>query len=512
MSPGEQRALDDRLDRARVDHVHPEAWINPRPAERYNLVIIGAGPGGLTAAREAAALGAKVALIERTLIGGDSLNVGSVPTKAIIRTSRLYGDMRDAATFGARNPGQVGVDFQEVTARVRRIQERLSRPFSARRLSEAGVDVYFGEARFIGPDSVSVAGATLRFAKALIATGARPVTPPIPGLIESGFTCNEAILDRAECPRVLVVIGGGPLGCEMAQAFCRFGSHVVIAQDEPTFLPKEDREAAQIVSDTLGRDGVEIHLNTSVTAVRVEAGRKIVEMVSDGGVFSAAADEIVVGIGRAPNVDGLGLDAAGVEYDTISGIHVDDYLRTSNRRIFAAGDVCLDLKFTHAAEASARIALANALFPRRRRMSALTIPWCTYTDPEIAHIGLYIWDAWDRGIPVETFTILLQDVDRAVTDGEDVGFVKVHVRHGTDEILGATVVASHAGDMINGLSLAISTGIGLGAIGRVIHTYPTQSGAIKMAGEAYERARFTPARKALSARWLARSVGREPRS
>jgi pyruvate/2-oxoglutarate dehydrogenase complex dihydrolipoamide dehydrogenase (E3) component len=495
---------DDRFHRALVGNAHPPAWANPTPADKYNLVIIGAGPGGLTAASDAAALGAKVALIERDLIGGDRLNVGCVPSKAIIRTARLYAEMRDADNVGAEVPGTIDIGFATVMERMRRIQARLSRAASARRLSEAGVDVYFGEARFAGPATVAVAGAVLRFKKALIATGARPLTPPIPGLAAAGYLTNENVFNLTACPPRLLVIGGGPLGCELAQAFCRFGSHVIIAQDDPMFLPKEERDAAQILSDSLARDGVEIHLNTTVVAVRMEGARKIVELVCSDDKFSVSVDEILAGIGRAPNVESMNLEAAGVGYDTETGIHIDDFLQTSNPLIYAAGDVCLEHKFTHAAEATARIAVENALFLGHKRLSALTIPWCTYTDPEIAHVGLYVRDAWANSIPVKTFTILMHDVDRAVTDGEEEGFVKIHVRDGTDRILGATVVARHASEMINGLSLAINSGIGLRAFSRVIHTYPTQAEAIKMAAEAYDRTRLTPARKSLSQRWLAR--------
>jgi len=431
------------------------------------------------------------------------LNMGCVPSKAIIRTSRLYAEMRTAENFGAQAPGSIGMDFRSVMERMQRIQARLSRADSARRLSAEGVDVYFGEASFTGPRAIAVDRKTLHFKKALIATGARPLTPPIPGLAAAGYLTNENVFNLTDCPRRLLVIGGGPLGCELAQAFSRLGSHVIIAQDDPMFLPKEERDAAQILSDALARDGVEIHLNTEVVAVRMEGGKKIVDLVSDDNKISVSVDEILAGIGRAPNVEGMNLEAAGVRYDTKAGIRVNDFLQTSNPRIYAAGDVCLELKFTHAAEASARIVVGNALFVRRKRLSALTIPWCTYTDPEIAHVGLYVREAWEKSIPVKTFTVLMHDVDRAVTDGEEEGFVKIHVKDRTDRILGATVVARHAGEMINGLSLAINSGIGLRAFARVIQTYPTQAEAIKMAADAYSRTRVTPALKSLSTRWLA---------
>jgi pyruvate/2-oxoglutarate dehydrogenase complex dihydrolipoamide dehydrogenase (E3) component len=494
---------EDHWHKALVAHVHPANWRNPKPVGKYNLVVIGAGPGGVTAARQAAALGAKVALIERNYIGGDRLNVGCIPSKAIIRTARLYGEMRTAGNVGAQVPEGITIGFPEVMERMRQVQARLSRVDSAERLSEAGIDVYFGEAAFSGPDAVDVAGERLQFKKALIATGARPLTPPIPGLAEAGYLTNENVFNLTQCPRRLLVIGGGPLGCESAQAFCRFGAQVIIVQDDPMFLPKEERDAAQVLSDALARDGVEIHLNTAVICVRVDGTAKIVELESGGDKFTVSVDLILAGIGRAPNVEGMNLEAAGVRYHRVTGIRVNDFLQTSNRKIYAAGDVCLEHKFTHAAKASARIAVRNALFFGRERLSSLSIPWCTYTDPEIAHIGLYVREAREKGIPVTTFTILMHDVDRAVTDGEEDGFVKIHVRQGSDRILGATVVAPHAGEMINGLSLAITSGIGLRALAKVIHTYPTQADAIKMAAMAYERTRLTSTLRSLSGQWLA---------
>lgn len=486
-----------------LGNVHPSTWRNPIPKDKYDLAILGAGPAGLVAARAATALGAKVALVERNLIGGDCLNVGCVPSKAIIRSSRLYAEMRNGENFGAQVPRSGCVDFPAVMERMRRIRTRISRSDSARRLSAEGVDVYFGEARFAGPKAISVDGKTLRFKKALISTGARPKAPTCRGLAESGYLTNENVFNLTERPQRLLVIGGGPLGCELAQAFCRLGSYVIIAQINPMFLPKEERDAAQILSDALTRDGVEIHLNTKVVAVRTEGGKKIADLVSDDNEFSVSVDEILAGTGRSPNVESLNLEAASVQYDTETGVVVNDFLQTTNARIYAAGDVCLKHKFTHTADASARIVVQNALFLGRKRMSALTIPWCTYTDPEIAHVGLYVREAREKCIPVKTYTIPMHDVDRAVIDGEDEGFVKIHVREGTDRILGATIVARHAGEMINGLSLAISSGIGLRAVARVIHTYPTQAEAIKMAADAYNRSRLTPAIKSLAARWLA---------
>jgi pyruvate/2-oxoglutarate dehydrogenase complex dihydrolipoamide dehydrogenase (E3) component len=338
----------------------------------------------------------------------------------------------------------------------------------------------------------------------MIATGARPDTPSIPGLVEAGFLTNENVFDLIELPRRLLVIGGGPLGCELAQVFCRFGAQTTIAQVTPLFLPKEERDAAQILSDAFARDGIEVRLNTEAVGVRVESGQKLVDLVSDDYKSTVAVDAILTGTGRLPNVEGLNLEVAGVDCDATTGVRVNDFLQTSNPRIYAAGDVCLEHKFTHTAEASARIVVQNALFLGHQRLSGLTIPWCTYTDPEIAHVGLYVREARDEHIPVKTFTIPMHDVDRAVADGEESGFVKIHVKERTDRILGATVVASHAGDMINEITLAMVAGIGLSTLARVIHTYPTQGEAIKMAADAYSRTRFAPTSQSLLRRRLKR--------
>jgi pyruvate/2-oxoglutarate dehydrogenase complex dihydrolipoamide dehydrogenase (E3) component len=498
---------NDADERERMHNVRPAEWRNPQPAQRYDLAILGAGTAGLVAAQTAAALGAKVALIERDLLGGTCLNIGCVPSKAIIRTSRLYAEMRDAQRYGAHAPVDIRVDFPAVMQRVRGIRARISRADSARALVASGVDVFFGEPHFVDADALMLEGTTLRFKRAMIATGARPETPAIPGLDEAGYLTNENVFDLTELPRRLLVIGGGPLGCEMAQAFCRFGVQTTIVQHWPLFLPREERDAALLLSDAFARDGIEIRLDTNVVRVRVEGSQKIVDLVRDDYENTIAVDAILTGTGRVPNVDGLDLEAAGVVYDGDRGIHVDDFLRTRNPRIYAAGDVCLEHKFNDTAEASARIVVQNALFRGRQRLSALTIPWCTYTDPEIAHVGLYVRQARERGISVQTFTIPMHDVDRAIADDEEAGFVKIHVRERTDQILGATIVARHAGEMISEITLAIVAGIGLRTLARVIHPYPTQAAAIRKAADACDRSRLTPRAQWLASaklRWLRR--------
>lgn len=502
---GDDIRANEPAERERMHNVRPDAWRNPVPAQRYDLVVIGAGTTGLVAARTAATQGAKVALIERHLLGGTCLNIGCLPSKAIIRTSRVYAEMHDAERYGAVVPPRIPVDFARAMRRVRQIRARVSRSDSAQRLTAAGVDVFFGQAAFTGADTLSVEGATLHFGKALIATGARPATPSIPGLAEAGFLTNENAFELSEAPRRLLVIGGGPLGCEMAQAFCRFGVRTTIVQKRPLFLPREERDAAQILSDAFARDGIEVRLNTRVVNVRTEGSQKVVDLVSDDYESTVSVDAILTGTGRVPSVDGLALEAAGVDYDHRRGVHVDDFLRTSNHRVYAAGDACLEHKFNDTADASARVAVRNALFRGRQRWSALTAPWCTYTDPEIAHVGLYVRHARERGIPVDTYTVPMHDVDRAIADDEETGFVKITVAERTDRILGATIVARHAGEMISEITLAMDARIGLRQLAHVVHPYPTQADAIRKAADACNRER--PASRAQdlvsrSLRWL----------
>ncbi len=452
-------------------------------AERYDLVIVGAGPAGLITAHAAIAEGARVALVERDLLGGVCLNAGCIPSKTLIRTARLYGEMRDAESFGGRTPTGIVVDFPAVMERVRAIRARLAQRAPAEILRTMGIDVYTGHGRFASPDSVVVGDVTLRFLSALVATGARPLRPPIPGLQEVGYLTYENVFDLTERPQRLLVIGGGPTGCELAQAFARLGSQVTIVQDEPMFLGHEERDAAQLLSDALARDGIAIHLDTETTGIRTEGGSKVADLKRDDRASTVAVDQILVGVGHVPNVSDLGLELAGVDFDA-TGIAVDDSLHTSNPRIFAAGDVCTGTAFPHIENAAGRIVVANALHGGDERLSAEIIPWCTFTDPEIAHVGTYVREARRKGVPIKTFTVLMHEVDRAIVDGEEDGFVKLHVREGTAELLGATVVASHAGDLINEISLAMSAGLDLHALSRVHQPYPTQSQAIKMAARA----------------------------
>lgn len=494
---------DDESNRQLLANVHPPGWINPVPAGNYNLVVIGAGTAGLISAIGAAGLGAKVALIERDLMGGDCLNVGCVPSKALLRAARACAAVRDAAEFGVEVPPGTKLNFAAAMERMRRLRAAISPHDSAERYRSQGIDVYFGEGRFTGPDAIAVAETALCFRKAVIATGACAARPAIPGLAEAGYLTNESVFSLTELPRRLAVIGSGPVGCELAQAFARFGAAVTFIGRSRQVLPREDQDAARRIEQALARDGVILRLGSRVVQVVSRGNEKVLHCESDGGPADFGVDEILVAAGRAPNVAGLNLEAAGIQYDTRTGIAVDDHLRTTNARVFAAGDVCSPFKFTHAADAMARLVIQNALFSGRKRTSRLVIPWCTYTDPEIAHVGLSERDAADRGIAIDTFVQELQDVDRAILDAQTEGFVKVHVHRGTDRIAGATIVAAHAGEMIAEISLAMTAGLGLKTLARTIHPYPTHSEAIKRIGNACQRRRLTPWLRFIFEKWLA---------
>lgn len=473
------------------ENVFPDDWKNPSPNGKYNLVVVGGGTAGLICASGAAGLGGKVALIERQALGGDCLNVGCVPSKALIRAARAAHEARTGGERFGIHAGEVTIDFPAIMERMRRLRAGISPVDSAKRYSEElGVDVFLGSGIFTSPDTIEVDGQELSFTRAVIATGARAARIPIPGLWENGALSNETVFSLTELPKRLAVIGAGPIGCEMAQTFARFGSKVTLIDTVRPILNREDPDAATIVEHALEQDGVSIRYG-SLEKVEGSADGKTLHLIADGSAQQIVVDEILVGVGRTPNVDGLGLEEAGVDFSA-AGVSTDDSLRTSNKRIFAAGDVSIDYKFTHTADASARIVLQNALFYGRKKMSALTIPWCTYTDPEIGHVGLTLQQIRERGIAFDTFQQDLDHVDRAILDGETEGFVKVHVAKGKPTILGATVVAAHAGDLLGELSLALTNGLGLDKIASTIHCYPTQVEAIKRVGDAYNRTRLTP--------------------
>ncbi|MEP3477756.1 MAG: mercuric reductase [Fuerstiella sp.] len=484
-------------------YVHPPDWVNPEPSGRYNLVVIGGGPAGLVTAIGAAGLGAKVALVERGLMGGDCLNVGCVPSKGVISAARIAAAVRDAAAFGVKVPSEWGVDFSKVMERMRRLRADMAHHDAASRFQELGIDVFLGQGTFAADSSIEVAGKKLNYKRAVICTGGRAAELPISGLDAVDYLTNESIFSLTELPKRLTVIGGGPIGTEMAQSFARFGSQVTQIEKAPNILAREDTDGAVIVQQAMEKDGVNFVLNAEVVRVEQRGEEKVVIVKQDGKEREIIGDQLLVGIGRTPNVDGLGLESVGVEYDNRAGIKVSDTLQTTNKSIYAAGDVCSRFKFTHSADFMARIVIQNTLFKGRGKASALTIPWATYTSPELAHVGMGPAEAKQEGIEVDTFTQPLSGVDRAILEGEDDGFVRVHVKKGTDTIVGATIVATNAGDMIGEITLAMTHGLGLKKIASTIHPYPTQGEAIRKVGDLYNRTRLTPFVKKLFKKWLA---------
>ena len=491
----------DEYNQQLIAEVHPPTWANPTPQDKYDLVVIGAGTAGLVVAAGAAGLGIglKVALIERYLMGGDCLNFGCVPSKAVIRSARVIGELAKAKELGI-NINDVDINFSAVMARMRRLRSGISHHDSAQRFANLGIDVFFGEAHFTSRNTIIVGDKSLSYKKAVIATGARAVKPKIEGIESTGFQTNETIFSLTKLPPRLAVFGGGPIGCELAQAFHRLGSQVTLFHKHGHLLNREDADAAQIIQHTFINEGIDLVLNAQILRTEKTATGKKIYYQAQNQERSIEVDEILMGAGRQPNIENLNLEAVGVECNR-RGVIVNDYLQTTNSCIFAAGDVCLDWKFTHTADAAARIVIKNTLFSPfglgKSKFSDLVIPWVTYTDPEIAHVGMYEADAQRQGIEVNTIKIMMSSVDRAITDSETEGFVKIHHQKGSDRILGATIVATHSGEMISEITAAMVNKIGLNGLSSVIHSYPTQADAIKKAADTYRRTLLTPRTKTL---------------
>lgn len=490
----------DRYNEILVENAHPPDWQNPTPNGRYNLLVIGGGSAGLVAAAGAAGVGAKVALVEKHLLGGDCLFAGCVPSKTILRSAKAVGDIRRAAELGVTVHGDVTVDFAAVMERMRRIRADISHHDAAQRFRDLGIDLYLGEGQFTGANRFTVDGRTLTFSKAVIATGARAAFVPIPGLQETGYITNEGVFTLTARPERLAIIGAGPIGLEMAQAFARFGSQVTVFDILPVMGGLRDPEGLALIRAALEADGVRFFLESKTQQIERTAAGKQINFVHQGETQTVVVDEILLAAGRQPNVEGLNLEAAGVAYNK-KGVAVNDRLQTSNPHIYGAGDVAIPAQFTHTADATARMVIQNALFLGRKKYSSLIIPWTVYTDPEIAHVGLFDYEAEERGTAVNTFTISLQDTDRGRTDGEE-GFVKIYVKQGSDKILGATIIARHAGEMISEVTTAMMGGVGMSKLAQTIHPYPTQAEAIKKAADAWNRTRFTPTVAKLFAKWL----------
>ncbi|MGH7558160.1 MAG: mercuric reductase [Gemmatimonadota bacterium] len=482
--------------------VRPPDWENPRPVGRYDLIVLGAGTAGLVAAAGGAGLGARVALVERGLMGGDCLNHGCVPSKALLASARRAAEAGRAERYGI-TIGDVEVDFAAVMERMRRIRASLAVHDSARRFRDLGVDVFLGEGRFVSRDALQVEGATLRFRRALLAMGGRPAVPAVPGLAGAGFLTNETVFSLTRLPRRLAIVGGGPIGCELAQVFARFGSGVVLVERLERILANDEADAAAVVHRALVEDGIEVRVGHELERVEPADGASRLSLRDREGGVVVEADTILLAAGRQPNVEGVGLEAAGVEYDPALGVRVDDRLRSTNPAIYAAGDVAGRYLFTHMADAEARIVVRNALFPGRRKASALHVPWCTYTDPELAHVGHSPESAAGAGIDLDSIDRSFDGVDRAVLEGEGEGFARVHVRRGGNEIVGATVVGAHAGETIGLVALAMEAGVGLETLSETVFPYPTRAEALRGIANEWQRWRLTPRVRWLLERWFA---------
>ena len=474
----------------------------------YNVVVVGAGTAGLVTAAGTAGLGGRVALIERNLMGGDCLNFGCVPSKALISSARLIQQIRQAEKWGLDRQSPQFV-FEKVFERMRARRAKIAPNDSQERFESLGVDVFRGEARFVSPHEVEVNGQKLHAENFVIATGSRAAIPKMKGIDAVPYFTNETIFDELkEKPESLIVLGGGPIGCELAQTFQRLGVQVTIIQRGDQLLPREDRDVAEFLEHRLINEGVRMIKNADAHSVATtDAGELALQLLDREPERLAErtlfADALLLAIGRTPNLQSLDLKSAGVEVSE-GGLRVNDYLQTSQRHIYAIGDVIGPFLFTHMADAHARVVVRNILAPfqfLRQKMDYSVVPWCTYVDPEVAHVGLGEKEAQQKNIDYDLFVVPLEDVDRAVVESEEAGFAKILTAKGSDRILGATIVAPHAGDLLHEFVLAMKAGIGLGKIASTIHAYPTFAELARKAGDKYNRTRLTQRTKKIFT-WL----------
>lgn len=497
----------DEYNARLLDNVCPRDWPNPRRPDDfvYDLVAVGAGAAGLVSAKQAARRGARSALVERHLAGGDCLNIGCVPSKALLRCARAAFE-RGRDDLALSPAARTEADFPRVMERMRRLRADIALVDSFQATIEAGADMYAGNAIFVGPHELKVGDQTLRFRKAVIATGGRARVPKIPGLQEAPFLTNASLFNLTDLPPRLVVLGGGPIGVEMAQAFCRFGSKVTLIQRSERILSSEDEDASRLIHMVLESEGVQILTGAGVTKVDHTPGAPWDEIrieleyqLGSCGPATLACEALLLAVGRTPNVEELGLEAAGVEYECGMGVRVNDDLTTSNPDIMAAGDVVdrPELRFTHMAGTMAGMVVQTSLFGGRgvpvnapsACLSDLVVPRCIYCEPEVASCGISTFEAAEKQrLEVDIYTSSLGGNDRSILEGASAeGFVRVLCRRGSDEILGATVVAERAGEMLAELTLAAQHGLGLSAVARTIHPYPTMGEAVQQCALQYNR-------------------------
>ena len=467
-------------------------WPRPDRFDR-NLVVIGAGSAGLVSAYIAAAVKAKVTLVERRRMGGDCLNTGCVPSKALIRTTRFLADVKRAGSLGIRT-ASAELDFGEVMERVQRVVRTVEPHDSVERYAGLGVDVVIGEARVTSPWTVEITSAegtrALSTRAIVIATGGRPAIPGIPGIEDVGYVTSDTVWELRTLPRRLLVLGGGPIGCELAQCFARLGAQVTQVQRGPRLLPKEDPEIAELVMERFRAEGIDLRMGHTPLHFERSGDTRALICEHAGERVRIEFDQLLVATGRTANVSGFGLEALGIGVGKDGTVETNDYLQTVYPNIYAAGDVAGPYQFTHTASHQAWYASVNALFGQFRKFRAdySVIPWCTFTDPEVARVGLNEQDAKAKGIAYEATAYGLDDLDRAIADEAAHGLVKVLTVPGKDRILGVTIVGEHAGELITEFILAMRHGLGLNKILGTIHVYPTFSEACKYAAGAWKRA------------------------
>jgi len=463
-------------------------WPRPRKFDR-NLVVIGAGSAGLVSAYIAATVRAKVTLIEKHRMGGDCLNTGCVPSKALIKTARVLSQIRNASRYGIKS-ATAEFDFAEVMERVQRVVKAIEPHDSVERYAGLGVECIQGEARITSPWSVSVNGRTLTTRAIIIAAGARPLVPPIPGLEQIEVLTSDNVWQLRKLPARLVVLGGGPIGCELAQAFARLGSQVTQVEMLPRLLVREDPEASEQVRRQFEKEGVSVLVGHKAKQVVLDGGRKLLLCEHEGKGVGIEFDALLCAVGRSPNTAGYGLEELGIPLGKGRTVETNAYLQTLYPNIYACGDVAGPYQFTHTASHQAWYAAVNALFApfRKFRADYSVIPWATFTEPEVARVGLNETEAKERGIAYEVTTYGIDDLDRAIADGEPHGMVKVLTAPGRDTILGATIVGEHAGDLIAEFVAAMRHRLGLKKILATIHIYPTLAEANKYAAGAWRKA------------------------
>ncbi|MFP5350576.1 MAG: FAD-dependent oxidoreductase [Gammaproteobacteria bacterium] len=472
----------DRLRRRRALRGYP----TPRRFDR-NLIVIGAGAAGLVAAYIAAAVRAKVTLIEKHKMGGECLNTGCVPSKALIRSARFLAEAKTAQDLGFRR-ATVEFDFADVMARVRRVIRTIEPHDSAERYTRLGVECIAGEARIVSPYEVEVNGRRLSARGIVVATGSEPAIPAIPGLSDTGYHTSDTVWDLTTLPRRLLVLGGGAVGCELAQCFARFGAEVTLVNRGSQLLGREDAEFGALIAERLRADGVTLRLGQTVTAFRSGANKQAI-LDTPAGRETLEFDEVLLALGRRPRTAGFGLEALGVRTTEQGTVELNEYLQTSVPTIFACGDVAGPYQFTHTASHQAWYAAVNALFGglKRFKIDYAAIPWCTFTDPEVARVGLNEREAKQRGVAYEVTTFDLAELDRAITDEQARGLVKVLTVPDQDRILGVTIAGAHAGEYIVEFVGAMRHRIGLNKILSTVHIYPTFAEASKYAAGAWKR-------------------------